>query len=128
MSRALRSAFDEGASRVAVIGTDCPELDRGVIEAAMKLLDAHDVVFGPASDGGYFLVAIHGRAAGTALQALFTYIPWSSPTTLAASISRASSAGLSIAQLDTLPDIDTAEDWLAWQERLKARGYRDGLS
>ena len=124
MARALKEAFDDGADRVAVIGTDCPELNRGVLEHALNSLDSHDVVFGPAQDGGYYLVAVHRRGADRALQALFTEIPWSSPTTLAVSVSHATDAGLEIAQIQTLSDIDTAEDWLAWQERLKARGQR----
>lgn len=124
MTRAFKAAFDAGADRVAVVGTDCPELDRRVLEKALDSLDSHDVVFGPAQDGGYYLVAVHRRAAERALPALFRDIPWSSPTTLAVSLSHATAVGLSVAQLATLSDIDTAEDWLAWQERLKARGQR----
>ena len=61
MSRATSEAFAAGAEAVVVIGADCPELDAALVERAFDSLRDHPLVFGPAKDGGYYLVGL--RAA-----------------------------------------------------------------
>ena len=41
-----------------IIGTDCPDLSQNIIEDAFLALNSHDVVLGPASDGGYYLIGM----------------------------------------------------------------------
>ena len=112
MSAAIGGALERGASAVAVIGTDCPGLDAGVIERAFAALNAADVALGPAEDGGYYLIAVRARHP-----VLFTGIPWSSCETLQCTLDAAKAARLGVALLDTLMDIDTGEDWRRWMAR-----------
>ena len=109
MSAAMGGALARGAPAVAVIGTDCPGLDTGVIERAFAALHAANVALGPADDGGYDLIAARAHHPQ-----LFTGIPWSSCETLQRTLAAARAAGLRVALLDTLMDVDTVEDWRRW--------------
>jgi uncharacterized protein len=63
-----------------IIGTDLPDLKKRDLSEAFKALKRSDVVFGPASDGGFWLIGMTARCARTA--ALYN-VRWSSPFTLA---------------------------------------------
>ena len=57
----MKNSLDSGlerASRVVLIGADCPLLNRDYVRQAFRLLDDHAVVFGPVEDGGYCLIGI----------------------------------------------------------------------
>jgi glycosyltransferase A (GT-A) superfamily protein (DUF2064 family) len=84
------------------------------IEQAWLALEEHDLVLGPATDGGYWLIALQQPQPS-----LFHDIPWSSEHVLQETLQRATAAGLRVHQLRTLSDVDTAEDWRA----LLARGF-----
>jgi rSAM/selenodomain-associated transferase 1 len=114
MAEAFKDAFARGARRVCIIGTDVPWVDRALVEDALLSLDDHDVVLGPAHDGGYYLLALDRPRPE-----LFSGIAWSTPSVLAATAERAGSLGLSIRLLPVLPDIDTAEDVRAHWRRLR---------
>jgi glycosyltransferase A (GT-A) superfamily protein (DUF2064 family) len=64
-------------------------------------------VFGPAEDGGYYLVALGGPSGG-----IFDDIPWSSPQVFSQSRQRALEAGFATALLPTWYDVDSFEDLL----------------
>lgn len=106
----LESAFGTLASlgyraRV-VIGTDAPDLPLRFVEQAFDLLEAgKQAVFGPAEDGGYYLVGLCGGCGG-----LFRDIPWSGPRVLAESLQKADEAGFATALLPTWYDVDSFED------------------
>lgn len=95
----------EDSERVCIVGTDLPDIDVATLDAAFAALDDHDVVFGPATDGGYYLV---GSAAPH--PALFRDVPWSSAAVLETSLRRARDAGLSVALLPRKTDVDTVRD------------------
>jgi rSAM/selenodomain-associated transferase 1 len=106
----LRAGFEiahSGGGPVVAIGTDCLEVDATLLHTAFDLLKQKDVVFGPALDGGYYLV-------GTArhLPGFFTGIPWSSSKTLDAHLSHCQRNGWSVGLLPARRDIDTWDDWL----------------
>eukprot|EP00850_Spirogloea_muscicola_P016016 SM000127S26632 [mRNA] locus=s127:184091:185264:- [translate_table: standard] len=112
MLAALQEVFQGGASSAIVIGTDVPDLDEHIMMSAFSALEVHQVVFGPAEDGGYYLLGIRQP-----FDALFEGIPWSMPDVLQCSLVAAAGAGLSVAPLCTLPtlaDIDTADDLRRW--------------
>ena len=109
MTAAIGAELRDGASRVVVIGTDCPSVDQAVIAEAFERLAAADVVLGPALDGGYYLIGMSHLHS-----ALFEGVPWSSPHTLRVTLKRARDLDLSVALLDRRRDIDTADDWRAW--------------
>jgi rSAM/selenodomain-associated transferase 1 len=70
MRHALNCALSTGGvdggrcEKAIVVGTDVPDLKSAHIDAAARALDEHDVVFGPAVDGGYYLVGVRRGAAG----------------------------------------------------------------
>jgi len=112
MEAAFAQAFGEGNHRVAIIGTDCPGLGAHHLSQAFDLLQIHDVVLGPASDGGYYLLGLRALHS-----ALFHRKPWSTDQVLAATLADARQMGLSVALLPELTDVDTAEDLAAWRNQ-----------
>lgn len=109
MESAIGEALAAGATSVVVIGTDCPGLDDTLLRAAFHALRETDVVLGPASDGGYYLVGMRD-----AHRALFRGIPWSCAETLACTVAAARLAGLRVTLLEERHDIDTEPDWRSW--------------
>jgi uncharacterized protein len=109
LRRAFEQSFASGAERVVIIGSDCPEVRSSDIRTAWKELKAHDLVVGPAIDGGYWLIGL--RAAQPAL---FENIAWSTEAVLGETLQRARSLGLRIQLLRFLGDIDTESDWDAY--------------
>jgi len=109
MLRAFEDSFAAGAERVVVIGSDCPEAGSADVRTAWKELKSHDVVLGPAIDGGYWLIGL--RAAQPAL---FEGISWSGDQVLGQTLQRARTLGVRIQLLRILADIDTEEDWNAY--------------
>jgi len=98
------------AEAVVVVGTDCPQLGATQVTAALDALAAGaDVVFGPAHDGGYYLVAL---APTTPAAPVFALPPgaWGGPQVLALSRTAADGAGLRVALLDVEHDLDTPAD------------------
>ena len=115
MARAFADAFDDGARRVAIVGTDVPACGRAEVAEAFRALDDHDLVLGPTHDGGYYLVALDRPRPP-----LFTGIQWSTPSVLPATAERAGVLGLSVRMLDPRRDIDTVDDLRAEWPRLRA--------
>ena len=101
------------ARRTVAIGTDCLDIDAHLARGAFDLLDRTDVVFGPARDGGYYLVGSRGRISG-----LFDEIRWSSPHTLDDQKACCARLGHAWSELPMRCDIDTWEDWREHCERL----------
>lgn len=109
LSRIFESGFDSGLSRLAVIGSDSPTLPPEELDAAFEALGTADVVVGPASDGGYYLVGLHARAWPRARR-LFRDVPWSTNAVFAATTTGAAAAGLELRVLRTWYDIDRFSD------------------
>lgn len=105
MSSAVEGAFQEGAKRVVVIGTDCPGLDASHLMQAFEHMTHRDVVIGPATDGGYYLLGMRIR-----LPTLFDHIAWGTETVLQQTLERAAEAVVTVGQLPPLSDVDYAED------------------
>lgn len=105
LAHAFGCHFAEGARRVVIIGTDCPGVDRRVVNAGFTALATHDFVLGPALDGGYYLVGLRAPHPS-----LFQGIAWSSAAVAAQTRTRARALGLSCKLLRPLRDVDTARD------------------
>lgn len=104
--RAVADSVAAGFSRCLIIGTDCPYLTSTDLNEAEAALDTHQVVLGPAVDGGYWLIGLYASS-----ESLFRDIPWSTGEVLATTLKAAQVAGLKVHLLRTLEDIDTAADW-----------------
>jgi rSAM/selenodomain-associated transferase 2/rSAM/selenodomain-associated transferase 1 len=111
MGRSFDAAFSEGSERTVIIGTDCPQLGSSLLEQAFEALKHHDLVLGPAVDGGYYLI---GLRHPTPL--LFQGISWSTATVLSQTVAIAQSLHLTIAYLPTLADVDYPTDLPIWEQ------------
>ncbi|MGA9262279.1 MAG: TIGR04282 family arsenosugar biosynthesis glycosyltransferase, partial [Desulfobacterales bacterium] len=116
MTIALTAAFSGGAKAVVLIGSDIPGISAEIIGRAFDVLKVKDAVFGPAVDGGYYLVGLRKGALGRALPTLFTGLPWGTNRVLGLSLERAAELTLSVALLDTLEDVDFPEDLAVWEQ------------
>jgi uncharacterized protein len=108
----LESAFTAleslGYGPRTVIGSDAPDLPLQYISESFRAMEnGSDAVFGPAEDGGYYLVSLRGSFGS-----LFQDIPWSGPDVLGTSLVRASDSGLTASLLPTWYDIDCYDDLL----------------
>ncbi|MFN0068135.1 MAG: TIGR04282 family arsenosugar biosynthesis glycosyltransferase [Limisphaerales bacterium] len=115
MARALTAHFQQGAARMALVGSDCPDVGAADIHAAWRSLADHELVLGPAEDGGYWLIGLRAAAAGW--ETLFRDMPWGTARVLAETLRRAEAAGLRAARLRTLRDVDKPADWEDWRSR-----------
>ena len=105
MEDAFARRFAEGEGRVMVVGSDCPWFTAAHVAKASAKLGGMDAVIGPATDGGYWLVA--QRPPGLPI---FTQVPWSSPDTLERTRKRIAALGGTWSELEELVDIDTVDD------------------
>lgn len=117
LARAIADVFALGYRRVLVIGTDLPTLPASAFGDAEQLLAAHDVVLGPALDGGYYLIGLRKPAPE-----LFAGLPWSTDRVLALTKQKAAALGLSTGLLPVRRDIDTVEDLKALIEETGIAG------
>jgi uncharacterized protein len=107
--------FQQGYSKIVIIGSDCPELTTFVIEDAFDKMDTTDVVIGPSSDGGYYLLGLTQL-----IPELFKNKQWSTDTVLADTIKDTVNLRKSCSFLTELSDIDTADDLRRYQQMLNA--------
>ncbi len=108
MAHALAHVHTGRGGPIMVVGTDIPTLTAHHLLTARALLhDGADAVFGPAVDGGYYLVAVHHPQPS-----LFDLDPslWGGPTVLAASLTAARAARLRVSLLPELRDLDIPAD------------------
>ncbi len=103
MARIMRSA---PPGPVCIIGGDIPGIRRAHVARAFRALGTHDAAFGPAPDGGYWLIGLKRTRAVPA--GFLQGVRWSGANALADSM--AFLPGARIALLDTLRDVDTAAD------------------
>ncbi len=96
--------------RLLLIGSDCPELTAEILLEAFTVLPTHDLVLGPAFDGGYYLIGTHGEAASTVCATLFHDMEWGTNTVYPTTKARAEHHHLRCHTLARLHDIDTPAD------------------
>ena len=105
LKKAFDDAFAAGAQRVVTIGCDCPGLSKKIVGRAFDALYMKDLVLGPATDGGYYLIGIKYP-----VDALFEDIPWGTDKVFEKTVSLAQQLDLSIEILEELHDVDRPED------------------
>ncbi|MBC6461193.1 TIGR04282 family arsenosugar biosynthesis glycosyltransferase [Actinomadura sp. HBU206391] len=98
-----------------LIGMDTPQVAPALLWTALTALSDHDAVFGPAADGGFWLLGLRRPEPD-----LLLGVPMSTAHTGAAQLHRLSEAGLTVATLPRLTDVDTAAD--AYQVAAEAPG------
>ena len=112
MQAAFVRTFEDGSVSTVIIGTDIPDLTVDAIVRSFDLLSLHDIVIGPSSDGGYYLLGMNAP-----LKYLFKDVVWSSPDVLRKTIDNVTALGLSYILLNELDDIDTEEDYTRFSQQ-----------
>ena len=103
MKTAFLGAFREGAQQVVLHGTDIPDLTPQHIDEAFEALKSKDLVLGPSTDGGYWLIGLKKPADP------FDSMDWGTSSVLDRTIGAARAQGLSAHVLSPLTDMDTGE-------------------
>jgi len=101
MASALERALRE-AGEALLVGTDVPTLPEAALVGAAEALEGHDLVFGPAADGGFYLVGARGEAPRLA------GARWSTPHALADCLGR--NPDRRVIRVTPWYDVDTPED------------------
>lgn len=100
-----------GHKQAVLIGSDCPVMSVDYVERALRALDQGiDTVIGPAEDGGYVLLG-----QNQVVPAMFTEIPWSTDRVMRTTRRRLIAARRYWAELETLWDIDSLDNYRRWQ-------------
>ena len=99
--------FNVGHKKVAIMGSDSPDIPREYIETAFSILkeSPESLVLGPATDGGYYLIAMD-----MLMKAPFEGIGWSTKTVLEDTIKNVAASGIIVKLLPEWHDIDRPED------------------
>ena len=105
MQSALNYAFEHGSTEVIIIGSDCFEITADIINNAFDSLKNYEIVIGPATDGGYYLLGMKQPTPQ-----FFKQINWSTNEVLATTIGICNSLNFSFYLMPELSDIDTEED------------------
>jgi len=110
MAGAFADSSREGSPATVIIGSDCPSLTPEVLSSAFDSLKTNPVVFGPATDGGYYLVGLTRF-----VPEIFQGVAWGTETVLAQSLEKLVRLGIKPALLQPLDDLDRPEDVAAWK-------------
>ncbi|MDX5419251.1 MAG: TIGR04282 family arsenosugar biosynthesis glycosyltransferase [Hymenobacteraceae bacterium] len=105
MKLAFEAAFAEGYTSVVIIGSDCHQLTSDIINQAFEELKTHEVVIGPALDGGYYLLGMKHLHPE-----LFQNKRWSTEHVFPDTLYDIERLHLSHTLLPYLSDIDRLED------------------
>jgi rSAM/selenodomain-associated transferase 1 len=106
LSAFFEQAFHAGAQSVVAVGTDSPTMPVEYVERAFVELACADVVLGPATDGGYYLIG-----CGPSGPPLFKDVAWSTATALADTVAALADPRCRLAVLPPWYDVDTPSDW-----------------
>jgi rSAM/selenodomain-associated transferase 1 len=108
MHNAFKDGFKDGYKKIVLIGSDLPDINKTHIKKGIEALTENDVVFGPAEDGGYYLIGLSNIE-----DSIFINKPWSQPNLLNETLQELQSLSISVGTLEPLNDIDTYEDLIA---------------
>jgi len=114
MLNAMNNARKCGTEHIVIIGSDAPDLPPDLLVQSLHDLAFCDVVFGPAHDGGFYLIG----ASRALPQAIFAGLAWSSAQTLNSTLANVRKLGLEFQLLTSWADIDSSKDLIALRERL----------
>lgn len=116
MYSAFENVFALGYEKILLMGTDCPEVSALDILQGFKSLEENEVVFGPAYDGGYYLVGF-GDNFNEDYKRVFEDIEWSTEVVLEKSLERCKEVCLNVDLLEEREDVDYYEDLQGLVER-----------
>ena len=103
MSTAFQNAFNDNYKKVIIVGSDLPDLEKHHIDDAFEKLDHHDIVIGPANDGGYYLLGMKKKN-----DSIFLNKNWGTDSVLDDTINDLKNENVFL--LEPLNDVDTYDD------------------
>jgi hypothetical protein len=110
MFHCLNQLCGHSSGGAILMGTDCPEINSNYIDLAVHNLASHDMVLGPAEDGGYGLIGMH-----RAHPPLFENIDWGTDAVAEQTLAAAKALHLNFFELPEIWDVDRPEDWLRYK-------------
>lgn len=113
MNNAFLHGFEQNVERLLLVGSDSPQLSARIVHQAFDLLKENDVVLGPSTDGGYYLI---GFKKDGFTQAAFETISWSTAHVLKQTTTALKAANRTFGLLPELTDVDVVEDLKALME------------
>ena len=119
MYRAMKEVLAQGYESCVLIGTDIPELTSKEIQYAFRLLDIHDIVFGPTKDGGYYLVGMKEPVKEVFAQQTYGHGSVLEQTVSYVRENRENAC--SVGYVRTICDVDTKEDVAELRNRLREK-------
>lgn len=125
MRRFLDAGFEQGATDILLIGSDSPTMPTRVLMSAWTDLQTHDVVLGPADDGGYYLIG-----ARNATPPIFEGIDWSSPRVWQQTVQRLERLERKGRTWKALPagyDVDRIDDLKRLSRELATVGFQNPI-
>ncbi len=108
MKNAFIDGFKDGYDKIVLIGSDLPEISEEIITEGFNELKQNELVFGPADDGGYYLIGLSKMNT-----APFENKPWSQSSLLKITLDELAFNHSKFSLLQNLNDIDTFEDLIA---------------
>ena len=114
MSNAFKDGFNDGYTEIILIGSDLPNITKTIINKGFMSLEQNEIDFGPAEDGGYYLVGM-----SIFQKFIFEDKAWSTSTLLENTLKEIHQKNIDVTLLETLNDIDTFEDLERYPEFLK---------
>lgn len=117
MQAAVEHAFLQRPSAVCLLGGDCPYICAAHLEEALDALSTHDLVVGPALDGGYYTLLLK-----RSIPELFQTINWGTETVLKETLAIAKRLKLTVHQLQALEDVDDLESYQRASKRYDSLG------
>ena len=103
MRQAFADRFEEGYQRVVIIGSDSPTLPPVYIAQALR--SNKDVVIGPSTDGGYYLVGMQGKVTD-----IFERVSWGTDSVLSETLNALKEQRAEAELLPVWYDVDLPED------------------
>lgn len=127
MGRALQDALGQGCETAVIIGADIPDITTDILQGAFAALCKNDLVLGPASDGGYYLIGVHRRSFKHWHPHLFCGIKWGTEHVLPQTLEIADHLKITYNLLPTLRDVDRPEDLIVWYHAAGTNPSRNSL-
>jgi rSAM/selenodomain-associated transferase 1 len=106
IQHAFDYTFHHSGGKAVIISSDIPGMDYSILEEATNRLDRCDIVIGPATDGGCYLIGMKPPTKG-----FFRDLPWGTTSVFREASERVRRLGLSQSNLAQLSDVDTAETY-----------------
>ena len=110
LTSATQWAAEHGWTKILLVGSDSPTLPISYISQALTLLDSRNIVIGPSTDGGYYLIGFSVETLATTIPQVFEDIAWSTAEVFQQTVVRIHAAAATFELLPPWYDIDRAED------------------